>query len=90
MTNQAKRKTSVLTRIGLTDKVVSTANVFHAPYRERSEQEIERQRTPLVNKQYFCEPYDSGSHVLINILYPGGLIRPPSEGTNWSESYPRE
>jgi hypothetical protein len=89
MTNQAKRRTSVLTRIGLTDKVVSTANFFHAPYRERNEQESERERASLLNKQYFCEPY-SGSHVLINILYPGRPIRPPSEGTNWSESYPRE
>jgi hypothetical protein len=48
MINQAKRRTSVLTRIGLTDKVVNTANVFHATYRKRSEQESERQRASLV------------------------------------------
>jgi flagellar biosynthesis regulator FlbT len=41
MINQAKRRTSVLTSIGLTDKVVNTANVFQATYRERSEKESE-------------------------------------------------
>jgi hypothetical protein len=49
MINQGKRRTSVLTGIGLTDKVVNTANVFHAIYCERSEQESERQRASLAH-----------------------------------------
>jgi hypothetical protein len=41
MMNKAKRRTSVLTRIAPTDKIVNTANVFHATCRECSDQESE-------------------------------------------------
>jgi hypothetical protein len=47
--NQAKRRTSVLSSIGLTDKVVNTANVFQATYRERSEKESEHKVVNTAN-----------------------------------------